>query len=284
MTMSKNYIILIVAILGVSFIVYRGFELRRAFNAEVQDAFGQYGVAKTEILTENDIADLPEPVQKYLRYTGAIGNEKVKNFRLVGEGEFKTGQDKKWVKAKAEQYNFIDDPRRIYYMQLNMSGLPVVGLHVYKDATATMLIKAAGLITVGDAKGEIMNKAETVTVFNDMCLMAPATLIDKRIAWETIDALTVKGTFNNNGVKISAILYFNEKGEMVNFVSNDRYMTTSGSTYQNAQWATPVSNYKEYNGIMIASYGEAHWSLPEGDFCYGKIYLKEVQYNQQIKQ
>ena len=282
--MSKKSIILILAILGASLIVYKALELRRAYNAEVQDAFRQYGAAETEILTENDISDLPEPVQKYLKYTGVIGKEKVKNFRLVGEGEFKTGQDKSWVKAKAEQYNFMHNPRRIYYMKLNMSGLPVVGLHVYKDVTATMLIKVAGLVTVGDAKGEIMDKAETVTVFNDMCLMAPGTLIDKRIEWEMIDQLTVKGTFNNNGVKISALLYFNEKGELVNFVSNDRYMTTSGNDYQNAPWSTPVGEYKEYNGIKLASYGEAHWSLPEGDFCYGKIYLKEVGYNLLINQ
>ena len=161
--MGKKSIILILAILA-SLIVYKALELRRAYNAEVQDAFRQYGAAETEILTENDISDLPEPVQKYLKYTGVIGKEKVKNFRLVGEGEFKTGQDKSWVKAKAEQYNFMDNLRRIYYMKLNMSGLPVVGLHVYKDVTATMLIKVAGLVTVGDAKGEIMDKAETVTV------------------------------------------------------------------------------------------------------------------------
>ncbi len=277
--MSKKYIFLIIAILGASSIVYKALELRRAYNAEVQDAFRQFGAAETEILTENDISGLPEPVQKYLKYTGVIGKEKVKNFRLLGEGEFKTGKDKSWVKAKAEQYNFIDNPRRIYYMKLSMSGLPVVGLHVYKDVTATMLIKLAGLVTVGDAKGEIMNKAETVTVFNDMCLMAPATLIDKRIEWEMIDQLTVKGIFNNNGIKISAVLYFNEKGELINFVSNDRYMTTSGEDYQNAPWSTPVGEYKEYNGIKLASYGEAHWSLPEGDFCYGRIYLKRVEYN-----
>ena len=100
---------------------------------------------------------------------------------------------------------------------------------MYKDATATMLIKVAGLVTVGDAKGEIMDKAETVTVFNDMCLMAPATFIDKRIKWEKIDQLIVKGTLNNNGVKISAVLYFNKKGELVNFVSNDRYIQHQGT-------------------------------------------------------
>jgi hypothetical protein len=34
---------------------------------------------------------------------------------------------------------------------------------------------------VVDISGDMMFKAETVTFFNDMCFLAPATLIDKRI-------------------------------------------------------------------------------------------------------
>jgi len=277
--MDKKYIILILLVFVVSFLIYKSFGLKRAYNAEVQKGFKQNSTAENSIITESDIKDLPEPVQKYLRYTGVIGKEKVKNFRVVGEGQFKTDPNKGWFKTNIEQYNFIDNPRRIYYIKVSMSGLPVVGLHVYKDTKATMVIKAAGLVTVADAKGDIMNKAETVTVFNDMCLLAPASLIDKRIQWETINPLKVKAIFNNNGVKISAELYFNEKGELINFISNDRYMTSSGESYQSAPWSTPVSDYKDFNGIKISSYGEAHWSLPEGDYCYGKINIKEVQYN-----
>ena len=52
---------------------------------------------------------------------------------------------------------------------------------MYKDEKAIMVIKLAGLFKVVNAKGVEMNQGETVTVFNDMCCMAPATLIDKDI-------------------------------------------------------------------------------------------------------
>lgn len=280
--MSKKHILSLflglIIIISI-FLIYKSGELERIYKSEVTRALSQKDITPDTIITENDIKDLPQPVQKYLKYVGVVGKPKVKNFKYVGEGDFKTGPDKGWVKASAEQYSFIENPRRLYYMKLNMFGLPVVGLHNYNNATATMKIKLAGLITVADAKGDIMNKAETVTIFNDMCLMAPASLIDKRITWETISPLKVKGTFNNNGIKISAELYFNDKGELINFISNDRYMTTSGNNYQNAPWSTPVKDYKDYNGVKLASYGEAHWALPEGDYCYGKLTVKEIKYN-----
>ena len=97
-----------------------------------------------------------------------------------------------------------------------MFGLPVIGFS-YSNATASMLIKLGGLVTVADGKGQEMNQGETVTVFNDMCLLAPASLIDDRIKWEVINEHTVKAHFNNNGYVISAELYFNDRGQLINF-------------------------------------------------------------------
>jgi hypothetical protein len=124
-----------------------------------------------------------------------------------------------------------------------------------------------------------MNRGETVTMFNDMCLLAPASLIDNNIKWENIDSLTVKGTFTNQGNTISALLYFNEKGQLINFISDDRYLSSDGKTYKNYRWSTPVMEYKEINGRHLMHYGEAVWDTPEGQFCYGKFNLKETEYN-----
>jgi len=83
--------------------------------------------------------------------------------------------------------------------------------------------RLCGVAAAGQSGGRGLFEADTVTMFNDMCLMAPATLIDKRITWQTIDDLTVAGTFMNQGVTISAVLHFNDEGQLVNFVSNDRW-------------------------------------------------------------
>lgn len=53
------------------------------------------------------------------------------------------------------------------------------------------------LFKVVDAKGDKMNQAETVTLFNDMCFIAPATLIDKKISWEVLNETTAKGVYRN---------------------------------------------------------------------------------------
>jgi hypothetical protein len=124
-----------------------------------------------------------------------------------------------------------------------------------------------------------MNQGETVTLFNDMCLLAPATLLSSAIQWETIDPLTVKATFTNKGNTITALLYFNEKGELINFSSEDRYQSMDGVVYKKYKWSTPVKEYREYHGRRVAAYAEAVWHTPEGEYVYAKFDLAEIHYN-----
>ena len=230
-------------------------------------------------LTEKDIAALPDPVQKYLRYSGAVGKPQVQNFHAVLSGKFKLHENSQWLNIHAQQYNFYDQPTRLFYISSRLFGIPFAGLHVYAGSAATMQIKLASLIPVVNAYGEMMTKGETVTLFNDMCVLAPATLIAKSIQWETIEPPTVKATFTNQGNTISALLSFSQTGALTNFVSDDRYQQVKGNTFANFRWSTPLREYKEFNGHKLASYVEAIWHMPEHEFVYGQFHLTQLAYN-----
>jgi hypothetical protein len=104
-----------------------------------------------------------------------------------------------------------------------------------------MTIKLFSLITVVHKDSDKMDIVETVTVFNDMYIVVPPTLIDPRIAWEEIDSQYVRATFINRGITIRAQLFFNEKGQLVNFISDERYEMTSKAPIC-LRFSTPVSS------------------------------------------
>ncbi len=245
------------------------------FKNDVTKHLSQCTFSKNDLLKELDIISLPIPVQKYIRYVGAIGKPKAKNMRIVFDGEMRD-KGKDFFKFTSTQYNFFDNPARLFFMKAKMYGTSLLGYHCYQNATATLQIKLLGLFNTSNAKGTEMNMAETVTLFNDMCLMAPASLIDKRIEWTNIDTLSAKATFTNGINKISATLYFNEIGQLTNFISDDRYVISEIKQYR---FSTPVKHYTEINGMNIWEYGEAIWHYPEGEFVYGKFNLKSIEYN-----
>lgn len=247
------------------------------FKREAQHGISRLGAMP--VISEADLAKLPAPLQKYLRYAGTVGKPRVQNFRATFTGHMSRSPGEGQMDISADQYNFYDEPTRAFFIRSSMFGIPFDGLHLYTGTRATMRISVASLFRIVDAKGDTMTKGETVTMFNDMCIMAPATLIDSAIRWQTNDALHVRGTFTNAGLAVSAILTFNESGALVDFSSDDRYMTSDGLTYKNYRWTTPVRNYKDFDGRKVATEADLVWHMPEGDYTYGTFELTSIEYN-----
>jgi len=271
-----NIIILAGAITGYGSATFYGW-----YEKEVSLGLNQNPSGQTSLLTEADLVNLPESVRNYIRYTGSVGKPKVNNFKIEFTGKIRKNDQSAWMPFSSEQYNFMGAATRLFFMKAVMKGLPVAGFHSFKNGDAFMDIRLLSLFKVQYQSGKEMGIAETVTFFNDMCCMAPATLIDKRIKWLESDSSKVHAEFTNNGITISSRLYFNEKGELTNFVSNDRFAAGENGSMKQIRWSTPLKNYRVIDGYKLASYAEAVYSYPEGDLCYGTFSLQHIKYNNQ---
>ena len=264
--------------LSIAIITYQGQNFENTFRSDVQSSIQRTKGHYNSVLTDQDIAHLPKPVQKYLRYVGVVGQKRISSFEVELSGEMRN-ESEDWFPFTSQQYNFTDQPERFFFMKAKVKRLPTSGYHRYTSNEASMLIKLLSIFPVAKLDNDSrVFQAETVTYFNDMCLFAPSSLIDERIEWESIHPLQVRATFTNNQVSISAILHFNQEGQLVNFVSDDRFALTQNGL-ENHRFSTPISNYQNFNGFNLPSYGEAIWHFPDGDFVYGKMYINTIQYN-----
>jgi hypothetical protein len=261
----------------VAFNVFKTFQ--DVFKIKVKDELKRQQTDSEEILSENDIGHLPLPVIKYIRYSGAIGRSKPQNVHIRFEAKMVNKPGAAPMNATSEQYNFFGSYTRLFLMKASKMLIPFRALHVYCKQEATFVVRIANLFNVVDVKGEELTTAETVTLLNDMCLFVPGNLCDKRLSWKEIDSLSSQVTIENGKYKVSAILYFNEKGELINFVSEDRYALQNDGIMKKARWSTPVKDYKEIDGRRIPTHGETIWNYPEGDFTYGIFRLKSIKYN-----
>jgi hypothetical protein len=271
--MLANIIILFAAVVTLS---ARNFE--RSYEKEVKKELSLSASLPEPVLTESDLEGLPEPVKRYIRYTGSVGKPKVNNFRVEFSGKIRKNEQTPWMPLTSVQYNFMEVPTRLFFMKAVMKALPVAGFHRFVNGEAYMDIRALSLIKVQFQSGKEMGIAETVTFFNDMAFMAPATLIDKRIRWIESDRLSASAEFTNNGITISAKMFFNDKGELVNFISEDRYAADDKGMLQ-LPWSTPSKQYSEVDGFRLSVSAETIYSYPDRDLCYGVFNLEHVEYN-----
>jgi hypothetical protein len=264
-----NVIILSILLLNMSVYYFE-----QSFKNDVAYNFIYNNRSNNEILTENAIIHLPTSVQKYLEYVGVIGKPPTENFYVIFDGIMRDKE--KELSFTSEQYNFFQEPSRLFFMKGKMYGVTVPGYHRYMNQEASMDIKLFGWIHLVKEKNDIMFKSETVTTFVEMCYYAPSSLVDRRIVWEEIDDFTAKAYFTNKNTTIAATLFFNSEGQLINFISDDRYDI---SDMKNYRFSTPVSNYQNINGYNLPTDIELIWHYPEGEFVYGELNLKHIEYN-----
>ncbi|MBS2018833.1 MAG: hypothetical protein JST00_38555 [Deltaproteobacteria bacterium] len=251
--------------------------LRSTYERDVEERLA--AAPRAELVTEADLAGLPGPVQTYLRRVGVVGKPRMHDVRIAWKAQMRRAPDAGWMTLRAEQYSFFDDPTRLFFMEGWMYGVPFVGLHRYARGEATMQVRLASVLDIVDGRGPTMNQSETVTMFNDMCVFAPATILGAPITWEPIDARRVRGTYTNGKSRISAELVFDDAGDLVDFVSDDRFESADGKTFRSYRWSTPLSDYRDFAGRRVATKGDAVWKHPEGDFVYGRFEIESIAYN-----
>jgi hypothetical protein len=271
-----NVIVLVGVALG--FLSQGPSSLRAEYDREIAQGMGR--TVATPLLTEADLAQLPALVQRYIRLNGAVGQPRVQNFRARFHGQIRSGPDARWMSFTGEQYNFYDQPSRLFLMDASMFGVPFQAFHRFVGPSATMRVKVAAVVTMVDAKGPEMDEAETVTLFNDLCVFAPGALIDRGIGWQEIDPQTVSASFTNMSHTVRARLSFNDRGELMNFVADGRAAASAdGKSFTKMRWSTPLGDYREFGSHRLMARGEGIWHAAAGDYSYLRFDLDAIAYN-----
>ena len=227
------------------------------------------GTSQAPVLTEDALAALPGPVSGYLRAMGAVGRPIPRHLILRWEGRIRGGPDEAWMTFTAEQHNFLDRPSRYFFMDARRAGVPVDVYHRYVDGAATMRVRLLSLLPLVDARGPEMDRAETVTLFNDLVLFAPAALVNAPVRWDEVDARTVRGHYTLGDQSVSATLTFGADGLLTDFVSDDRAAASAdGSTFTSMRWSTPVSRWGTVDGLPVPADGRGLWHAPTGAWAY----------------
>ncbi len=275
--MKKPLIIII--IFSISILNIMGQNLKQTYRDVVNRGISRTSLLTADTIRDKDLIHLPLLLQKYLNLTGVVGQERVRNVRIIFEGRMRSNPTDPWMSFSSEQYNFFDNNTRAFFIKAKKMGVPASGLHLYQNEEAFMKIKLAGLIKIIDVAGPEMDQSETVTFLNDICFFAPAVLVDlKNISWIELDSHRLEAKYTNGSQTISSQLVFNEEGWLINFISNDRYEII-GKEANQRPWYTPVEEYGEFGSYKLPKKAGTWYKRPDQEFCYGEFTTVDVYYN-----
>ncbi|GAB4180499.1 MAG: hypothetical protein Kow00108_16890 [Calditrichia bacterium] len=242
-------------------------------NSDVKKLFEHVDMQEIGSVTENDLQSLPEVVQKYLRFTGIVGKKMIKTVRLRQRGDFRLKPDQNFKKMEAVQYFNVD------LMEFYWKGkvMIVTATDRFIEGKGDLMVKLLGLFKVAYAEGPEVDQGEILRFLAEG-VWFPSVFVKDYIMWEEIDDHTAKATITHNNLRATATFFFNEKNQ-VEKITAKRYMERDGK-FELKDWEIIIKEYKEFNDIRIPYRSEVIWKLENGDFCWYKPEVYEIEYNE----
>lgn len=124
------------------------------------------------------------------------------------------------------------------------------------------------IIPLFNQKGEAMDKG-CLNISLSESLFNPGALFSGMISFESIDDNHFKAIAEKNGIRVTGIFEINDKGEMIEYRTEDRPNVTSDGKLRNIPWIAKCSDYKEdSDGIKRPGRLQAIWIFENCEFKY----------------
>ena len=232
-----------------------------------------------QTVTDDMLEPLPEPVRRYLHWTGVIGRPWIHTARVRQEGLFRLGADRPWMPMRADQSYTVDPPGMRWRARFKMFGLPLFSANdSYQDGQGHMFGKAVGLFTLFDDRSEKLTQGTLVRYLSEM-IWFPIACLGGNIRWTAVDDYAADVALTDHGRTASGRMFFDDLGRPTTFEAM-RYKEDRG-TYTLLPWHTPMSAWEERGGLNIPVRGEVYWVMPDGtQLTYGDFNIVSVEYNQ----
>ena len=237
----------------------------------------KYSENDQRLITSDMLEKLPNPVQRYMAYTGVVGNPWIDTVRLKQVGRFRQGPDRPWMPVTADEFYTTDPPSLIWNARFKVAGLPLLrAKDKYESGHGHMFGKLAGIFAVFDVSGEELDQATMIRYLNEI-MWFPTAFLGENISWEDLDEHSAQVTFNDHGRSVSARMLFDDAGRLTNFTTM-RYREIDGE-FSLDRWSTPILGYGELAGLKLPLRGQAVWNLPSGDLPYADLEIMDLEYN-----
>jgi len=229
-------------------------------------------------ITEEMIRDLPDPVYRYMQYTGVVGQPWVENVWLSQVGKFRQERDKPWMPMTAEQTYTTNPAGYVWRAKFKLAGIPLMrATDRYEAGKGHMQGKLAGIINLFDVQGEKLDQGAMLRYLSEM-IWFPTAFLGPNIRWESMDVDSARVTFTDHGKSVQGVMYFDEEGRFTNFRTK-RYREIAGA-FSLDPWSTPMTEYGKMAGLNLPIKGQAVWNLEAGDLPYIDLAITEIKYNQ----
>jgi hypothetical protein len=213
-----------------------------------------------------EIADLPQPVQRYFRAVLKDGQPLIVAARVSHEGTFNISSTaEKWSAFTSTQLVITQRPGFDWDARIAMMpGINAFVHDAYFSGEGILHAALLGLVTLADLRGTPeAAQAELMRFFAEAAWYPTRLLPSQGVRWEAIDNSSARATLQDGDTTVSLDFRFDEAGLIASIRAEARARTVNGGLLF-APWIGRFWDYELRDGMRIPLSGEVAWQLPDG--------------------
>lgn len=264
--------LILLSILGLLAVIFFAAKRRvtNQFQKEVHSLFSRSANISNQTFQSWQIQNLPEPVQRYFKYTLKEGQPYVSYVRLKHDGLFKTHPSKDWENIRGEQYFTTEKPGFIWKGSTTL----FTACDSYIAQTGKLMVSLFSAFPILNAGGEKTDQGELLRWLGESVWFPTNLLPAESLRWEPIDDASAKLVFTHSNLSVFYTVTFNEMGEITE-LETKRYKDQGNLE----TWVGKLSDYKEISGMRIPTRIEGIWRLEKEESSYARFHLQRIEYN-----
>lgn len=264
---------------AVTFVIAERARFDREVAAVVEDILDTTGQAAVSAPSPPAWADLPAPIQRYLRHVRPEGAIDIRAVRLQQRGSFRSDPTGEWRSFTATQHVSIRPPGFLWNASIDMMPLlPVRVVDTYHDGRGGLWAKLGGVLTVVDmAPSPELDEGELMRYLAEAPLYPTSLLPGFGVSWTPIDDRSARATLEHRGTTASLVFHVNERDEVESVAGERAYAKDDGS-FEYRPWRGYWRNYAVRNGMRVPLEGEVAWEHPDGEVPYWRGHIEGIEH------
>jgi hypothetical protein len=261
--------------LGAAATVVNRMVYARRINEEIDALLAEARSETPATVNEADLRPLPDPVQRWLRYSQVVGTRRPRTVRLRQEGHFQLA-GRGWLPFRAEQYFTTDPPAFLWRASFHMAPLiSIAGRDQYRAGVASMQMRVLSLFPVANKTGGGLDQGDLLRYLGELQWFPAGALAD-RVSWEPLGTDSAQATMSFGGITAWMTFLFDADGRLVEARAN-RYNDARG---RNEAWVNRNDSDSEFGGIRVPAVGEARWEYDSGPYPYIRWRITDLEQDQ----
>ena len=251
--------------------------MRFGYERSIKRIWRSLKTPSTELVfTKDMVADLDEPIRRYLLHAIAPGTPLARYVELTMKGQFRLKPHADWLPMRASQI-ISTAPGFIWQAKVGKGLINFSGADYYYRHSGRTKFSLWGVIPLVDAQSKNVDRSAAGRLGAEYICLPSALLPQNGVSWKVIAENTIQASFKLNNEPIVLTLSIDAEGKLLE-ISLPRWSDAQESGWRYSTIIAQVEAERTFDGYTVPSSVSAGWLNTDRTWIFFRSNIQTAEF------